>query len=69
MKPNGNIMNKFKKNYWENTHVTWRKIGDSLLACSTIVATYTIANDYKWIGIASLIIGVIGKFLSNFFGE
>lgn len=62
-------MKNITKNYWAPTPEKWRKVGDSLLATSTVVATYSISNDYKWIGIAALIIGVVGKFLSNFFSE
>ena len=57
------------KKYWEPTPKKFRQIGDALLASSTIVATYSISADYKWIGIAALLMGVVGKFLTNFFTE
>lgn len=62
-------MKKLFKKYYQPTPTNIRKIGDSLLAASTIVSTYAISNDYKAIGIAALIGGVVGKFLSNFFTE
>jgi len=58
-----------KKKYWEPTPLKWRKLGDALLAASTTAATYAIYNDYKIIAITALVVGVVGKFLSNFFSE
>lgn len=55
------------KNYWAPTPKHIRKFADSLLAASTIIATYAISTEHKWIGITALIMGVVGKFLSNFF--
>jgi hypothetical protein len=54
------------KHYWKPTPIFWRKIGDSLLAVS-LTGIPVILADYKWIGIALFILGVIGKFLTNFF--
>ena len=48
----------------------FRKLGDALLAVSTMVTTYTIADDMsKYVSISALVVGVIGKFLTNFFTE
>lgn len=55
------------KNYYKPTPKKWRKLGDALLAISTFVASYAITEDYKIIAISGFIIGVIGKFLTNFF--
>lgn len=57
------------KQYWTPTPAKWRKLGDALLAVSTTVTTYAIADDWaKWAQIAALMTGVAGKFLTNFFG-
>ena len=55
--------------YFKPTPKKWRKLGDALLAVSTTATTYAIASDHKWIAIACLIIGSVGKFLTNFFTE
>lgn len=57
------------KKYYRPTPVKWRKFGDALLAVSTFVSGYGMIENYTWLAIASLAIGVIGKFLSNFFSE
>ena len=73
-------MNKLMKRYWTPTPKKWRKIGDSLLAVSTVLAigglwqfdnlkdVFT-PNELKIMIVLSLVLGVIGKFLTNFFGE
>lgn len=58
------------KNYYKPTPAKWRKLGDALLAVSTIITTYAVADDLaKWIPITALLLGVIGKFLTNFFSS
>lgn len=57
------------KNYYKPTPPFWRKLGDAMLAASTTMTTYAIYNDMKAIAITSLIIGTLGKFLSNLFSE
>ena len=73
-------MNKLIKNYWKPTSIKMRKIGDSLLACSALFGgggliafdqLKEIFSDCELkiiIGV-SIVIGVIGKFLTNFFTE
>ena len=68
------------KNYWAPTPKRWKKIGDALLATSTVITVggmlnfenlkeiFTIAQ-IRWITIAPMILGVIGKFLTNFFKD
>lgn len=57
------------KKYWSPTPAKWRKLGDVLLAVSTTVTTYAIADDWaKWAQVTALMTGVVGKFLTNFFG-
>lgn len=55
--------------YYSPTPKKWRKLGDSLLAVSTMVTTYAIAEEMKTLSLIALGIGVIGKFLTNFFTE
>ena len=58
-----------KNGYFKPTPKKWRKLGDALLGVSTTITTYAIVEDYKWVAIAALIIGSVGKFLTNFFTE
>jgi hypothetical protein len=68
------------KNYWKPTPKKWRKLGDSLLAVATVIAIGGIwqfdslkelftTSELKVMIISSIILGVIGKFLTNFFKE
>lgn len=52
--------------YWQPTPKKWRKIGDSLLIASTFANTFEIVREDHEIAIAILIVGVIGKFITNF---
>jgi hypothetical protein len=73
-------MNKLMKRYWTPTPKKWRRIGDSLLAVSTVLSigglwqfdnlkdVFT-SNELKVMILLSLVLGVIGKFLTNFFVE
>lgn len=58
-----------KEKYSAPTPKKMRKLGDALLACSTIISTYEIAEGNKALAITALIVGVVGKFLTNFFSE
>lgn len=58
-----------RKSYWESTPVKLRKIGDALLGIFSLTSTAAIINDDKRLAIGSLIIGVVGKILTNFFTE
>mgnify|MGYP001470589749 CR=1 FL=1 len=55
--------------YYKPTPTFWRKIGDGLLGISTFVTGLAITADYKELAIGSLIVGSIGKFLTNFFKD
>ena len=57
------------KGYWKPTPLILRKIGDALLAVFSMLSVSSIATDHKYVGIATLVIGVLGKILSNFFSE
>lgn len=56
------------KNYWAPTPKKWRKIGDALLGISTLSVPAMMA-DYKPLAIGLFAVGVIGKFLTNFFTD
>jgi hypothetical protein len=62
-------VNKMKKNYFSPTPTKWRKLGDTLLGVSTTITGFAIYENEKWIALTALALGVIGKFLTNFFGE
>ena len=66
------------KNYWSPTPKKWRKIGDSLLAVATVIAIGGIwqwdslkdvfsTGEIKFMIVLSILLGVVGKFLTNFF--
>jgi flagellar motor component MotA len=71
---------KTLKNYYKPTPKKWRKLGDALLACAGVVGgggilaydslkeLYTPKELKLMIGIA-LVVGIAGKFLSNFFTD
>lgn len=64
------MIKKAHKHYSLPTPVVWRKIGDSLLLVSTSVTGYTIfAGGEKWVAIFSLVTGILGKFITNFFKD
>lgn len=56
------------KNYYKPTPKKWRKIGDALLGVS-LIAIPAELSGYPWISISVFFIGVIGKFLTNFFSD
>ena len=58
-----------KTDYWKPTPLRWRKLGDALLAAGTSITTYAIIDDMKWLALSSILLTVVGKFLTNFFSE
>ena len=68
------------KNYYKPTPKKWRKFGDALLASAAVVGggglmafdqlkeVFT-SQELKVIIGATLVIGIAGKFLTNFFKE
>ena len=56
-----------KKNYYKSTPLKWRKLGDSLLGVSTFITGFAYYNNNDTVMIIAISIGVIGKFLTNFF--
>lgn len=57
------------KSYWAPTPKKIRKVGDALLGVFSITSMSSMVMDNKHLAIASLILGVVGKILTNFFGE
>jgi hypothetical protein len=64
-----NTVKKAQERYFSPTPKKWRKLGDALLAVSTTVTTYAIVEEYKWIALAAVLLGAVGKFMTNFFSE
>lgn len=76
-------MTKLKKltsSYWKPTPKKWRRIGDSLLAIASVMAIgglWQFDNlkdiftpfEIKLMIVSSIVLGVVGKFLTNFFKE
>jgi|TARA_R110000868_G_scaffold303124_1_gene563632 hypothetical protein len=58
-----------KNKYYAPTPVKWRKLGDALLGISTTITGFAIYEEIRWIAITALLLGVIGKFLTNFFSK
>jgi len=70
IKPRRKKVTKFSvKSYWAPTPNKMRKIGDSLLGVFSITSMSSMFLDNKSLAITSLIIGVVGKVLTNFFAE
>ncbi len=66
------------KSYWAPTPKKWRKIGDAILAAGTFVTAGALleydkmkeiftAQEVKAIIAIAFVLGVTGKFLTNFF--
>ncbi len=60
---------KTKKSYWEHTNKRWKKAGDALLASSATLTAYAVVEEIKWLALTALIVGVVGKFLTNLFSD
>lgn len=68
------------KYYWKPTPKKWRKLGDALLAVATVIAIGGIwqydslkeiftSQELKIMIVSSIVFGVVGKFLTNFFKD
>ena len=58
------------KNYNEPTPRRWRRLGDALLGVSTTLTTFAVVDEWsKWLTLLIILTGVLGKFLTNFFGN
>lgn len=58
---------KLKEKYFAPTPAKWRKLGDALLGVSTTITGFAIMDQMKGLALTALILGVVGKFLTNFF--
>lgn len=56
-------------NYFKPTPKRVRVLGDSLAGSAVFIATISMVSGYEKIAIAVAIIGMVGKFLSNFFTD
>ncbi len=57
------------KNYYAPTPKKWRKAGDALLAVALYAQTQQAFTGYSNITEIITVIGLVGKFLTNFFAE
>ena len=57
------------KGYYSNTPIFWRKLGDALLGVSTTITGCAIYAGNNTLAYIALSLGVIGKFLTNFFED
>jgi hypothetical protein len=73
-------INGMMSNYWKPTPKKWRKWGDSMLAVASVLAIGGLwqfdnlkdiftPTEIKIMIVSSIVLGVIGKFLTNFFKE
>ena len=53
--------------YRRPTPIKWRRIGDGLLLASSLVSTTNIESPV--LATAAIVIGTVGKFLTNFFAD
>lgn len=57
------------RSYMKATPSNMRKLGDGLLAVSATITSASIAGGNDILAYISLGVGVVGKFLTNFFAE
>jgi hypothetical protein len=57
------------KEYFKPTPKRMRVFGDSLAAAGTFGASIVILNGHPIVGTIIMVIGVVGKFISNFFSD
>lgn len=57
------------KNYFKPTPKNIRIIGDGLLTISTSVGAYSTLMENKYISISVIVMGLLGKFITNMFTE
>jgi uncharacterized PurR-regulated membrane protein YhhQ (DUF165 family) len=71
---------KLKDKYWAPTPKKWRKIGDAILATGTFITAGALLEydkmkeiftpkEVKAIIVVAFVLGVAGKFITNFFTE
>ena len=55
--------------YWSDTPKKIRQIGACCLACSGFITTTGIICGMTWLPIVALILGLLGKVITNFYTE
>jgi hypothetical protein len=55
------------EHYKKPTPVKWRKIGDACLLLSTLISGTSLITEHQYIAVT--LMGVAGKFLTNFFSD
>jgi hypothetical protein len=55
--------------YYKPTPKNFRKLGDALLGMSQFLTGYAVVMDEKWLALVCILIGTIGKGMTNFFVE
>jgi hypothetical protein len=63
------IVENITKRYYKPTPKKWRKIGDTITDVSIIVATIAFFTPAQWITPVSMMIGRIGKIITNLASE
>ena len=66
---NQKAMKFSSRSYMQPTPSNLRKLGDALLAVSAVITGTAIAGGNDILAYISLGLGVLGKFLTNFFAE
>jgi hypothetical protein len=61
-------MKTLGKHYAKPTPKRWRQLGDALLGVALMGIPAQLAG-HPWIGITMFVLGVLGKFLTNFFKD
>lgn len=56
-------------NYKKPTPKKWRKIGDGILLLSTLISGTSLVTHHEYIALVVTLLGVFGKFLTNFFSD
>ena len=57
------------KSYYQPTPANIRKFGDALLGSCQFATGYAVISENTILAIIFIVVGTIGKFLSNFFTE
>jgi hypothetical protein len=57
------------KHYFAPTPKRLRVLGDSMAAAGTFGASIVVLNGHPVAGTIIMVVGVVGKFISNFFTE
>lgn len=55
--------------YYKPTPKNFRKIGDALLGMSQFLTGYAVIMEEKWLAMICIMVGTIGKGMTNFFTE